>query len=133
MNIWEPLAGDCLKSRKEPRSEMNKAAVAVICIRSYSEEVVVGHVPKSMSNSIYLCSYSCPIVLWTSLFQLIFIFINWLKNKVKKIEEKRKENVKHCLKLNIEKLLVSAIRRSLLGGNVNQDLKMKSTTERYPL
>ena len=38
--------------------------------------------------------------------------INWLKNKVNKIEETLKENVKHCLKLNIEKLLVSAIERS---------------------
>ena len=74
MNIWEPLAGDCLKSRKEPRSEMNKTAVAVICIRSYSEEVVVGHVPKSMSKSMYLCSYSCPMLVLDSSFPFVRLF-----------------------------------------------------------
>ena len=42
---------------------MNKAVVAVICISFYSEELVVGHVPKTMSKIMYLCSYSCLIVL----------------------------------------------------------------------
>ena len=42
---------------------MNKTVVAVICISSYSEELVVGHVPKSMSKIMYSCSYSCHIVL----------------------------------------------------------------------
>ena len=54
MNIWEPLVGECLKSRKEPTKEMDKAAVAVICINSYNDEVVVGHVPKNMSKIVYM-------------------------------------------------------------------------------
>ena len=50
MNIWEPLVGECLKSRKEPTKQMGKTTVAVIHINSYSEEMVVGHVPKNMSK-----------------------------------------------------------------------------------
>ena len=50
MNIWEPLVGECLKSRKEPTKQMGKTTVAVIRISSYSEEMVVGHVPKNMSK-----------------------------------------------------------------------------------
>ena len=37
MNIWEPIVGECLKSRKEPTNEMDKTAVGVIRINSYSE------------------------------------------------------------------------------------------------
>ena len=44
MNICEPLAGECLKNRKEPINEMDKTAVAVIRINSYSEEVVAEYV-----------------------------------------------------------------------------------------
>ena len=29
---------------------MDKTAAAVICMNSYSQEVVVGHVPKNMSK-----------------------------------------------------------------------------------
>ena len=65
MNIWDPLVGECLKCRKEPTNEMDKTTVAVISI-NYSEEVVGGYVPKNMSK-IFLSSYPCPIVLWTSL------------------------------------------------------------------
>ena len=54
MNIWEPLVGECLKSRKEPTKEMDKAAVAVIRINSYNDEVVVGHMPKNMSKIVYM-------------------------------------------------------------------------------
>ena len=64
MNIWEPLVGECLESRKEPTNEMDKTTVAVIII-NYSEEVVGGYVPKNMSK-IVLRSYPCPIVLWTT-------------------------------------------------------------------
>ena len=64
MNIWEPLVGECLESRKEPTNEMDKTTVAVIII-NYSEEVVGGYVPKNMSK-IVLSSYPCPIVLWTT-------------------------------------------------------------------
>ena len=54
MNIWEPLVGECIKSRKEPTNEMDKTAVAVIRINSYSEEVVVGHVAKNMSKIVFM-------------------------------------------------------------------------------
>ena len=54
MNIWESLVGECLKSRKEPTNEMDKTAVAVIPINSFSEEVVVGHVPKNISKIVFM-------------------------------------------------------------------------------
>ena len=54
MNIWEPLVGECLKSRKKPTNEMDKTAVAVIRINSYSEEVVVGHAPKNLSKIVFM-------------------------------------------------------------------------------
>ena len=66
MNIWEPLLSECLKSRKEPTNEMDKTAVVVIRTNSYSEEVVVGMYQK-ICPRLYLYSYTCPIVLWTSL------------------------------------------------------------------
>ena len=49
MNIWEPLLGECLKCVKKPTNEVDKHAVAVICINSLSTEVVVGHVLKFFS------------------------------------------------------------------------------------
>ena len=117
MNIWEPLFGECLKSRKEPTNEMDKTAVAVIRINSYSEEVMVGHVPNNMSKIVFMF---LPLPHSTLDIFVIgkrinrgggyglempvnFYFygpekaINWLKNKINKIEEKLKENVKHCL------------------------------------
>ena len=54
MNIWEPLVGECLKNRKEPINEMDETAATVIRINSYSEEVVVRHVPKNMSKIIFM-------------------------------------------------------------------------------
>ena len=54
MNIWEPLVGECFKSRKEPTNEMDKAAVAAVRINSYNDQVVVGHVPKNMSKIVYM-------------------------------------------------------------------------------
>ena len=54
MNIWEPLVGECLKSRKEPTAEIDKTAVTVIRINSYCEKVVVGHVPKNMSKIVFM-------------------------------------------------------------------------------
>ena len=53
---------------------------------------------------LYLCSYPCPIGRNGMETLANFYFfgsekaINWLKNKISKIEEKLKENVKHCLK-----------------------------------
>ena len=55
MTIWEPLVGECLKSSKEPVNEMGKTAVTVIGINCYSEEVMVGHVPKNMSIVRWTC------------------------------------------------------------------------------
>ena len=42
---------------------MEKTAVAVICINSYSEEVVVGHVPKNMSKIVFMFLFlpHCPL------------------------------------------------------------------------
>ena len=54
MNVWEPLVGECLKSRKEPTNEMDKTAVALIRINSYSEEMVVGHVPLNISKIVFM-------------------------------------------------------------------------------
>ena len=54
MSIWDPLVGECLKCRKEPTNEMDKTAVAVIRINSYSEDVVAGHVPKNMSKIVFM-------------------------------------------------------------------------------
>ena len=54
MNIWEPLVGECLKSRKDPTNEMDKTAVAVIRINSYGEGVAVGHLPKNMSKIAFM-------------------------------------------------------------------------------
>ena len=64
MNIWEPLVAECLKSRKEQTNEKSKTAV--ININSYSEEVVLGMCQR-ICPRLNLCSYLCPIVLWTSL------------------------------------------------------------------
>ena len=54
INIWETLVGECLKSRKEPTNELDKTAVAMTRINSYSEEVVVGHVPKNISKIVFM-------------------------------------------------------------------------------
>ena len=111
INIWEPLVGECLKSRKESSNEMNKTAVAVICINFYSEDVVVGHGSKNMYKIVFMFlnffvtrkrinregGYGLEI-------PANFYFygpekvINWLKNKVNKKEDKLNENVKQCLK-----------------------------------
>ena len=67
--------------------------------------------------------------------------IKLAKNEIKKFEENLNETVKHCLKYNVYKLftvnvlydlllIVSGVKKSVIGGNVNWDLKMKSTTER---
>ena len=118
INIWEPLVGECLKSRKEPTNEMDKIAFAVIHINFCSEEVVVEHVPKNMSKILFmfLSLPHCVLDIFVTGKRINrgggygleipanFYFygrkkaINWLKNKINKIEEKLKENVKHCLK-----------------------------------
>ena len=54
ISIWEPLVGECLKSRKESSNEMDKTAVALIRINFYSEDVVVGHGPKNMYKIVFM-------------------------------------------------------------------------------
>ena len=94
MNIWEPLVGKCLKSRKESTNEMDKTAVAVIRINFYSEKVVVGHMLKNMSKIVFMflslpsCVLDIFVTSYKSIinpsivevdtgwkFQLIFIFM----------------------------------------------------------
>ena len=115
---WEPLVGVCLNSRKESTNEMDKTAVAAIRISSYSEETVVGHVPKIMSKIVFmflsLPHFALDIFVTGKRVNrgggyglevpANFYFydpeksIDWLKNKINKIEEGLKENLKHCLK-----------------------------------
>ena len=59
-NIWETLLGECLKCVKEPSNDVDKHAIAVVCINSLIKEVVVGHVPKfiSMILSMFLSCQS---------------------------------------------------------------------------
>ena len=63
--------------------------------------------------------------------------IKLAKNEVTNVKEKISETVKHCLsKINVLNGLfldVSAIKRSVLRGNVIWDLKMMSTIEKCPL
>ena len=102
--MWKPLVGECLQSV----SEVDKNAVAMVRTNSHSKEGVVGHAQQK-SPRLYSCFFlSLLLAFWTSL-QLgnsstievnmdwkslrIFIFIylkrplNWLKNKITKIEE----------------------------------------------
>ena len=118
MNIWEPLVGEWLKNRKEPTNEMDKTAVAVSCINFYSEELVVGHLLQNMSKIVFmflsLPHWALGIFVTGKRINReggyglenpanIYFYgpektINWLENKINKIEEELKENVKHCLK-----------------------------------
>ena len=124
MNIWEPLVGECLKSRKEPTKVMDKTVVAVIRINSYSEEVVVGHVPKNMSKIVFMF-ISLPHC-------ALDIFVTG-KRKCKTLSEikYRETSYKNFFRLSF--LDVSATGRSLLGGNANRDLKTMSATEKCTL
>ena len=56
------------EKRKEPTSEMDNTAVAVIRISSYSEEVVVGYVPKNMSKIVFvfLSLPHCALVIFAT-------------------------------------------------------------------
>ena len=54
MNIWEPLLGEWLKCMKEPTYEVDKHAVAVVCINSFSKEVAFRHVPKFISMIVFM-------------------------------------------------------------------------------
>ena len=97
---------------------MGKNAVPVIRINSYSKELLVGHVLKNMSKIVFmlLSLPHCALGIFVTGKRINrgggygleipanFYFygpekaINWLGNKINKIEEKLKENIKHCLK-----------------------------------
>ena len=97
---------------------MDKTAVAVIRINSYSKELLVGHVLKNVSKIVFmfLSLPHCALGIFVTGKRINhgsgyvleipanFYFygpekaINWLENKINKIEEKLKENIKHCLK-----------------------------------
>ena len=72
MAVWNPLLGKRLFGKKEPSKEVDKNAVAVICLNSCVREEVVGHVPRNISKvvllSVSLCLYVslslCHIVTW---------------------------------------------------------------------
>ena len=97
---------------------MDKTAVPVIRINSYSEEGVVGHMPKNMSKValMFLSLPHCALDIFVTGKRInrgggygleipanFYCYgpekaINWFKNKINKIEKKLKENVKHSLK-----------------------------------
>ena len=111
INIWDPLVSDCLKSRKQPTNGMSKTAAAVIRFNSYSEEVVLGHVPNNMSKIVFmfLSLSHCALDIFVDgkytnsggrqrlkIPANVYLYgpekaINWLKNKINKIEEKLKK------------------------------------------
>ena len=85
-----------------------KKIIQLICINSYSEEVVVGHVAKNMFKITYMfldifvtekrinSGGGCELEILANFYcHGPGKAINWLKNKIDKIEEKV---VKHCLK-----------------------------------
>ena len=110
MNIWEPLVGECLKSRKETLNEMDKIAVAVSIL--IVKKWWLGMCQRTCSR-LYLCSYPyhCALAIFLTGKRInrgggygleipanVYFYdpkeaINWLKNKIYKIEEKFKENV----------------------------------------
>ena len=119
MIIWMPLVGGCLQYVKEPTYEVDKNDVAAACTNHHCKEEVSGYVQQKFPW-LYPCFHPWFIALWVSLqlqnastvkmntdwkFLRIFIFtdlkrpLNWLKSKVKKIEEKLNETGKHWLKV----------------------------------
>ena len=65
MAVWNPLLGKRLFGKKEPSKEVDKNAVAVICLNSCVREEVVGHVPRNISKVVLL---SVSLCLYVSLF-----------------------------------------------------------------
>ena len=118
MTIWKPLLGESLICKKEPTNEVDKNAVAVICINSNSEEVVVGHVPKNISKYVFmfLSLPSCALDIVVTGKRVnrgggygleipaSFCFygpekaITWIRKAITIAEERFKENVEKCLK-----------------------------------
>ena len=104
---------------------MDKNAVSLIRTNSHCKGEVVVHV-KQKFPLLYPYFYPCPIALWTSLqlenMSTIEMNTDWKTlSKVKCIYI----SCKKCLALD-----VSAIEKSVLGGNVIWDLKIMSTVVR---
>ena len=58
--------------------------------------------------------------------------IYWLKSKINKLEEKHIENVEHCLKQNIEKLLIRIFFLTLIFGRVQREAISKGKCQSGP-
>ena len=118
MNIWELLLDEYLKCVVEPTNEVEKHAVAVVCINSLSKEVVVGPVPKFISMIVSLF-FSLPRC--TRSIEVTGKHVNrgagygleiptkfhfcgpenatvYIKSKIMNIEKKLSQNVNRCLK-----------------------------------
>ena len=50
MDIWNPVIGEILKGKCEPRNEVDKHAVAIMCSHSLGKESVIGHIPHNISK-----------------------------------------------------------------------------------
>ena len=118
MKIWESLLGECLKCVREPTNEVDKHAVAVVCIDSLSKEVVVEHVPKfiSMIISMFLSLQGCTLSIEVTEkcvnrgagygleIPVNFHFygsenaIVWIRSKITNREKKLSQTVNRCLK-----------------------------------
>ena len=55
MKACGQLLGECLFGKKEPSNEVDKNAVAVICLHNCGREEVVGHVPQNIPKVVPLC------------------------------------------------------------------------------
>ena len=50
LNIWNPLIGNILRFKREPKNEVNKHAVAIMWSNSFDEESVDGHILQNISK-----------------------------------------------------------------------------------
>ena len=50
IDIWNPLIGEILKCKREPKNEVDKHAVAIIRSNSLGKESVAGHIPQNISK-----------------------------------------------------------------------------------
>ena len=50
MDIWHPLIGEVLKSKREPTNDADKIAVAIMRSNSLGKKSVVGHIPQNISK-----------------------------------------------------------------------------------
>ena len=54
MIIWKPLVSECLQFVKKLAKEVNKNAVAVVCINSHCKKRVIGHTQQNISVIVYM-------------------------------------------------------------------------------